>query len=173
MTIDERAQKIKLVIFDVDGVLTDGRIIHGNYGDEIKFFDVQDGLGTVLLHRAGIKVAIITAKASRIVRKRAKELHIKYVFQNHHDKLKIFEKLLKKFKLSYDEACFIGDDLIDIPVLKRVGLSVSVPNAVGEVKEITHYTTEHPGGRGAAREVIDIILKAQKKWDEVTVRYYR
>ncbi len=173
MTIDDRAKKIKLVIFDIDGVLTDGRIIHGNYGDELKFFDVQDGLGIILLHRAGIKVAIITAKASKIVRNRAKELKVKYVFQNHHDKLKIFEKLIKKLRLSPDEVCFIGDDLIDIPILKRVGLAVSVPNSVNEVKEITHYTTEKSGGRGAAREVIDIILKSQNKWDEVTARYYK
>lgn len=173
MTIDEKAKIIKFVIFDIDGVLTDGRIVHGNYGDELKFFDVQDGLGIVLLHRAQIKVAIITAKASRIVKNRAKELKIKYVFQNHHDKLKIFEKLLKKFKLSPDEVCFIGDDLIDIPILKRVGLSISVPNAVPEVKEITHYTTERSGGHGAAREIIDIILKAQGKWEEVTAKYFK
>jgi len=165
--IEERAKKIKLLILDVDGVLTDGRIIYDNFGDEIKCFNVYDGFGMTLLHRAGIKSVIITAKKTRIVKRRAKDMHVAKVYSNY-EKLKVYEKVIKRFRVKDEETCFIGDDLIDMPVLKRVGLSAAPPEAMEEVKNICHYITKKSGGKGAVREVIEIILKAQGLWDKVT-----
>ena len=170
--IEEKAEKIKLLIMDVDGVLTDGRIIYTNSGDALKFFDVTDGMGLFLFSRAGLKSAILTAKKSKIVSKRAKEMHIDRVYQDAHRKSEVFEKILTDFNVSLDEVCFIGDDVVDIPVLKKVGFAVSVPNAVPEAKSVAHYITKREGGRGAVREVIDIILKIQGKWDEAMKKYY-
>ncbi len=171
--LEERIKRIKLLMLDIDGVLTDGRIIYDNKANELKFFDVQDGFGIVLLGRAGIEVIIITANKSKAVRKRAKELNVKALYQNCFDKLKAFEEILEKFNLRPEEICFIGDDLIDLPVLKRVGLAVSVPNAVDEVKSAAHYITKKRGGRGAVREICDFILKSQNKWQEIMMRYSR
>jgi 3-deoxy-D-manno-octulosonate 8-phosphate phosphatase (KDO 8-P phosphatase) len=169
----ERARKIKLMAFDIDGVLTDGRIVLGNYGDELKFFNIQDGHGFVMLNRSGFKTVFITGRKSRVNTRRAKELKVTKVYQNAHDKLKIFEKVVRKFKIAPEEICYIGDDLIDIPLIKRGGLGVAVANAVPETREAAHYVTTRKGGKGAAREVIDMVLKAQAKWTEVTQRYYR
>ena len=171
--LKERIRKIKLVIFDNDGVLTDGRIVYGDYGDEIKFFDVQDGFGMTLLQRAGLHTAILSARKSRINLRRSKELSVDKIYQNAFDKLKTFEKALKKFKLRAEEVCYVGDDLIDLPVLKRVGFAVAVANAVEEVKKAVHYCTERSGGRGAVRELADLLLKNQGRWAEVTERYFR
>lgn len=170
--IIERAKKIKLLVMDIDGVLTDGRIIYGNYGDEIKNFDVNDGLGIILTKRAGLKNIILTAKASRVVTKRAKVLKIDKVYQDYHYKIDALINMRKKFKVTDEEICFIGDDVIDIPVLRRVGLAVSPPNAMDDVKPFAHFITEKKGGRGAVREVCDLLLKAQGKWDEVCKRYF-
>ncbi len=172
MELDGRIRKIKLVIVDNDGVMTDGRIIYGDHGDELKFFDVQDGFGLVMLKRAGFKTVIISAKKSKINVRRAKELQITEIYQNAFDKSKAFNRCLKKFKLMPEEVCYIGDDLIDIPVLKRVGLAVAVQNALPEVKKEVHWVTEKSGGRGAVRELADLLLKSQGKWAEVTARYY-
>jgi len=169
--VKTRAQKIKLLILDIDGVMTDGRIVYGNYGDELKFFDVQDGFGVVLLKKAGVKVVIITAKKSKVVKMRAKELNIDGLYQNSLNKLKAFKSVLKKFKVTPDEICFIGDDLVDVPILKRAGLSVSVPNAVDEAKSHAHFITTKSGGRGAVRELCDLLLKSQNKWETVTRKY--
>ncbi len=171
MEISERAKKIKLLILDVDGVLTDGRIIYDNFGDELKCFNVQDGFGMTLLKRSGINAIIITAKKSRIVKRRAQDLHVLKVYQNS-DKKTIYEKLLKRFKLKDEEVCFIGDDLIDLPILRRAGLSVCVPEACDEVKKFSHYITKSSGGKGAVREVVEIILKSQNLWEGMTERYY-
>jgi len=171
--LNERLQKIKLVIIDNDGVLTDGRIVLGDYGDELKFFDVQDGFGLVLLRRAGLMTVIVSGKKSKINHRRAKELQVAKIYQNVFDKLKIFTKLLKKFKVNPEEVCCIGDDLIDLPVLRRVGFAAAVANAVPEIKEAAHYVTERYGGRGAVREVVDMLLKAQNKWTAVTERYFQ
>lgn len=171
--LNERIHKIKLVILDNDGVMTDGRIVYGDYGDELKFFDVQDGFGVVLLGRAGLHTAIISAKKSRINARRVKELAVDKIYQNAFDKLATFEKALKKFKVQPNEVCYVGDDLIDLPVMKRAGFSVAVANAVDEVKKVAHYCTEKSGGRGAVREVTDMILKSQGRWTEVTERYFR
>lgn len=172
-SILEKASRVKLLVLDIDGVMTDGRIIYSIYGDELKFFDVQDGFGITLLNRAGVKSAIITAKKSRIVKLRARDMKVAKAYQGHSDKLVPFKKLLRKFRVSPDEVCFIGDDLIDLPVLKRVGFAVSVPNAVEEVRHVAHYVTSKPGGRGAVRELCDMILKAKGRWEDVTERYYR
>lgn len=168
----ELARRVALVVLDIDGVLTDGRIVYGDYGEELKFFDVHDGLGIMLLKRAAIPSVIITAKKSRIVSMRARDLGIDKTYQGYHTKLEPFNKALATFKVKPEEACFIGDDLTDIPVLKRVGLAVSVPNAVEEVRRVARYVTEKSGGRGAVREVCDLILKAQGKWDLVTSNFF-
>ncbi|MBL7071156.1 MAG: HAD-IIIA family hydrolase [Candidatus Omnitrophica bacterium] len=169
--LTDRIAKIKLLLLDVDGVLTDGRIVYSNSGDQLKFFDVTDGMGLALFSRAGLKSAILTAKESRIATDRVKDMHIDKVYQGALRKGEVFEAVLKDFDVSCDEVCFIGDDLVDIPVLKRVGLAVCVPNAVSEVKNHVHYTTVRKGGRGAVREVIDMILKSQGKWDKLMERY--
>ena len=169
----DRAARVKLLILDIDGVMTDGRIIYSVYGDELKFFDVQDGFGITLLNRAGIKSAIITAKKSRIVKLRARDMRVAKAYQGYMDKLIPFEQALKRFKVKPEEVCFIGDDLIDIPVLKRVGFAVAVPNAVEEVKQSVHHITSKTGGRGAVREICDLILKSQNKWDLATSKYLK
>ena len=171
--ISERAKRVKLLILDIDGVMTDGRIVYSVYGDELKFFDVQDGLGINLLNRAGIKTVIITAKKSRIVKLRARDLKVAKAYQGFSDKLIPFNKILRRFKVKPDDICFIGDDLIDIPVLKRVGFAVAVPNAMDEVKGSVHHITSKAGGRGAVREICDLILKSQGKWDLATSKYFK
>lgn len=170
--IEERAKKIKLLILDVDGVLTDGRIIYDNFGDELKFFNVNDGLGMFLLYRAGIRSVIITAKKTRAVKRRAHDMRVAAVYSNHH-KLKIYQKVLRKFRVKDEEVCFMGDDLLDLPIIKRAGLAVSPPNAVEEVKSSSHYITERHGGKGAVREVVEIILKSQGLWDKVISKYLK
>ncbi len=166
-----RAKKIKLLIMDVDGVLTDGRIIYANSGDEMKFFDVTDGMGLALFTRAGLKTAILTAKKSNIVFKRSKDMHVDKTYQNAFKKGDTFEKILYDFKISAEEVCFIGDDLVDLPALKKAGLAVAVPNACAEVRAVAHYIAKNEGGRGAVRETVEIILKAQGRWDELVERY--
>ncbi|RLG99185.1 3-deoxy-D-manno-octulosonate 8-phosphate phosphatase [Candidatus Bathyarchaeota archaeon] len=161
----DKFKKIKLLLLDVDGILTDGKIILGDR-DELKFFDVQDGLGIVLLHRVGINSIIITAKKSRAVKRRAKEMEIKEVYQNSRNKLKIYHKILQKYNFLPQEIAFMGDEIIDLPVLEKVGLSLSVPNAVEEVKKKVDHITQKGGGKGAVREVCDLILKLQGKWEE-------
>jgi 3-deoxy-D-manno-octulosonate 8-phosphate phosphatase (KDO 8-P phosphatase) len=171
MDIKERLGKVKLLLLDVDGVLTDGRITLGNYGDEIKSFDINDGLGIVLLKRAKLKCAIVTARSSRIVKARIRHLGIDRIYENHY-KIRSFRSIKRRFRVKEEEICFVGDDLIDIPILKRVGFAVAVPDAVGEVKDIAHYVTQKRGGRGAVREVCELILKTQGRWEEVTKRYF-
>lgn len=168
-----RAKRVKLVILDIDGVMTDGRIIYSIYGDELKFFDVQDGFGITLLNRAGIKAVIITAKKSRIVKLRARDMKVARAYQGYIDKLIALNKILKRFRVKPEEVCFIGDDIIDISVLKRVGFAVAVPNAMDEVKAASHYTTSKMGGRGAVREICDLILKSQGKWDLAASKYMK
>lgn len=170
-TVLDKARRIKLLILDVDGVMTDGKIYYGNYGDELKAFDVKDGFGIMLLRRAKIEVVIITAKKSKVAKLRARDLGIKRVYENS-SKLKIFNKLLRKFRVAGEEVCFIGDDLIDIPVLKAAGLSVTVPQAVNDVKAVSSYITKAAAGHGAVREICELILKSQDKWDEVVKKYF-
>ena len=143
----KRARQITTLVLDVDGVLTDGRIIYDEWGDELKCFDVQDGAGLVLWRRAGLRSAIITARHSRVVRRRAKELRVDFLAQRALEKLPAYEKLLRRWRLLPEYVCAIGDDLMELPLLRRVGLAVAVPNAVDEVKAVSHYVTQRPGGR--------------------------
>lgn len=166
-SLKKKIAKIRLVIFDVDGVLTDGRIIVDDNGQEIKNFHVQDGFGIVLLRKAGFKTAIISARATKAVVARANDLKIDRVFEAAFPKTTAYEGLLKEFQLKDEEVCFVGDDLPDLCVLKRVGLAITVPNAVDEVKKVAHYTTKKSGGHGAAREVVELILKTQGKWKAI------
>lgn len=163
---------IKIVIFDVDGVFSDGKIILDSHGIESKNFHVQDGTGITYLQRAGIKTAIISGRVSKAVEYRAKELSIEDVFQGVQRKIDAYEAILKKHTLDDHETCYIGDDLIDLPVLRRVGFAVAVPNARQEVKECASYQTVAHGGYGAIREVAEKILKSQGKWESIISKYY-
>ncbi len=169
----QKIKNIKLVILDVDGILTDGKIIYTSFGDDIKGFDVKDGFGITLLHRAGIKSIILTAKSSKVIKRRAKDMHVAKAYQNAFDKLEVYNKILRKFKFEDEDICFMGDDLVDLPVLRRVGFSACTPCSVDEVKKEVDYITKKTGGSGAVREVADLILKTQSKWQKVTEKYYR
>ena len=172
MVDSNRIKKVKMLILDVDGVLTDGRIIWTNSAEEIKFFNVQDGVGIVLAHRAGLKVAIISARKSKVTEIRAKELKITEVYQSMESKLVAYKKLIDKYKLADEEVAYIGDDLHDIPVLRRVGFAVATANAQEEAKQVSHYITKKNGGEGAVREVVNMILKAKGLWDKAVEKYY-
>ncbi|MDD5439876.1 MAG: HAD hydrolase family protein [Candidatus Omnitrophica bacterium] len=167
------AKKIKLLVLDVDGVLTDGFLYYGNDGDEVKAFDVRDGFGVYLLKRSGVSVAILTAKGAPLVQKRADEIRVDKVYKDFHYKIEALGLLKRDFKVRENEICFIGDELLDLPILKRVGLAVAVPNAVSDVKKLVPYVTRAWGGRGAVREVCEIIMKAQGTWEKVTEPYRR
>ncbi|MDD5005183.1 MAG: HAD hydrolase family protein [Candidatus Omnitrophica bacterium] len=171
MTIQERARKIKLLILDVDGVLTDGRIIYDSKGRDLKLFDVHDGLGVYLLYRMGIKTILITAKGSKAIKPRARDMHVDKVYENIFPKTKIYENILSDYGVTDAEVCFVGDDLVDLCILKKVGFPVAVFNACPEVKEISSYVTQKKGGRGAVREVAEFILKSQDRWQEALKIY--
>ena len=156
-----------MVVLDVDGVLTDGRLIFSQTGEELKFFHSHDGLGISLLHKAGIKTAIITGRKSQIVKLRANELKIKDVYQNCKNKITSLEKIMIKHKISLAEIAYIGDDINDIGVLSVVALPCTVLNASAEVKEIAKLVSEKDGGKGAVREIVEYILKSQNIWDEL------
>ena len=167
----EKASRIKLFLMDVDGVLTDGRIILDNTGNEWKFFDVRDGHGIVLLHRIGVETGIITGRTSRVVMRRAQELGIKHVYQGIHNKLETYELIKERLNVSDEEVAYIGDDVVDIPILKRVGFAIAVNDAHEDVKRFAHYITKASGGRGAVREAAEYIIKAKGLWDKIISRY--
>ena len=169
--LKERARKVKLLIFDVDGVLTDGGIILDGGDNEYKKFDVRDGHGIKLLQRAGFDVALITGRYSRVVEKRAAELGIKEVYQRCLDKAPAYEALLDKLGLSAKETAYVGDDVVDIPILRRAGLPVAVADAHEEAKRHALMITKAKGGRGAARECVEFILKAKGLWDGIIDAY--
>ncbi|MGD9898235.1 MAG: KdsC family phosphatase [Calditrichaceae bacterium] len=155
--------KIKMILMDVDGVLTDGGIIYTSSGDELKIFNVQDGMGITLARMGGLKTGIITGRNSELVRRRAEELNFDIVSQGSFDKLGPYRDIKKQFNLKDEEICYIGDDVLDLSILNRVGFSVAVSNARDEVKAACDYITDARGGNGAVREVIDKILKRQEK----------
>ena len=167
----ERARGIKILILDCDGVLTDGRITLLPDGEETKSFDVKDGHAIVMARRAGLKVAIVSGRASAAVRTRAKELGVVHLYEMAWVKIEPYQRILAAEGLSDEQACYVGDDVVDIPILRRAGLAVAVADAVDEVKAFSHLVTERSGGQGAVREIIEIILKAQDKWDEAIARY--
>jgi 3-deoxy-D-manno-octulosonate 8-phosphate phosphatase (KDO 8-P phosphatase) len=169
----EKARNVKLLILDVDGVLTDGRIVIDDRGVETKCFDVRDGHGIKLLKRADIEVAIITGRESEVVSHRARELGIDSVYQNIHDKLEVYEAILEEKGLRDGDVGFVGDDIVDLPVLRRAGFSVVVADGVEELKPYADYVSRNRGGRGAVREISELILKAQGKWSQLMKRYLR
>ena len=166
--IIKKAKDIRLVILDVDGVLTDGRIIYDDSGRELKCFDVKDGHGIRLLMRAGIEVGIITGRESKAVEYRAKNLGISILYQKVYDKVEVYDLIRDKKGLTDQQVCYIGDDLLDMPLMRRVGFPVTVADGSKEIKSIADYVTIKSGGNGAVREVCELILKAQDKWVDHT-----
>jgi len=157
----DKAKQIKLVIFDVDGVLTDGGLILGESGNEYKIFHVRDGQGLVMLKDSGVHIAVITARSSGIVAERMASLGIEYVFQGQSDKGKAINNLMKKLGVSGEQTAYVGDDFIDLPAMRLAGLSIAVADAHPLVIEHADWTTSIRGGRGAAREVCELIMQAQ------------
>jgi 3-deoxy-D-manno-octulosonate 8-phosphate phosphatase (KDO 8-P phosphatase) len=170
--IRRKAQRIKLLLLDVDGVLTDGRIVVDNEGEEMKYFDARDGHGIRLLARAGIEVGLLTGRSSRVVTHRARDLGIRIVYQKVFNKVDVYQKIKRRKRLTDREVAYVGDDIVDLPVLRRVGLSIAVRDAWEGLKNKVDYVTEQKGGQGAVREVVEILLHAQGKWGEVTKIYY-
>lgn len=169
--MDSLFQDIKILVLDVDGILTDGSIVYSNSGDELKSFNVKDGLGIRLLIESGIDVAVVTARESQIVKKRCKELGIETLFQNIKNKADVFNTIKEKFQLKNQNICYMGDDLIDIPIMKLSGVSATVPESCFEVQEVATCITEKSGGKGAVREICQKILKSQKLWEKAISRY--
>lgn len=167
----EKLKQIKIFITDVDGVLTDGRIILGSGGLELKAFHAQDGLGLHLAKKSGLKIAVITGRYSEAVERRGRELDFDYVFQGVTDKKSVLREILNKEGLTLDETAYIGDDLNDLPILKLVGVRLAVGNAAVEVKESADYITRKEGGQGAVREAVELILQAQGKWEKIVAAY--
>jgi 3-deoxy-D-manno-octulosonate 8-phosphate phosphatase (KDO 8-P phosphatase) len=159
-----KAARIRLAIFDVDGVLTTGGLIYRANGKEAKTFHVHDGLGLRLLLKSGIEVAIITARTSEVVTRRMHDLEIRHVYQGIADKVIAYEELKEKLQVSDEEIAYVGDDLPDLPLIRRAGLGITVPNAPPVMREHAHHTTTARGGHGAAREVCELILHAQDKY---------
>lgn len=159
-----RASAIKLLILDVDGILTDGSIVYDAKGEQIQSFHVHDGFGIKLLHKAGVKTAILSSRSSNALLVRCKELGIEHILQGHSQKIEGYKELLEGFGLMDCNVAYMGDDWVDIPILSRVGLAVTVPDAASQVKDYCHYVTTKPGGRGAVREVCELILRAQNYW---------
>jgi len=166
-----KIRDVRLLVMDVDGVLTPGYITMNSEGEEIKIFDVQDGFGLILWRRAGLKSAIVTAGKSKAVINRATSLKIDKVYQGSYNKTVVYEQLKREFKITDKEVCFIGDDLIDVPLLKRAGLRCCVSNASEDVIPYADYVTARPGGKGAVREIIELVLKTQGRWVEATKDY--
>ena len=160
-----RAKAIRLAIFDVDGVLTDGGLHYSDSGEETKIFDVRDGLGMKMLQESGVALAIITSRNSRCVARRAENLGIEYVFQGVDDKVTAFQALAADLRLDPIACAYMGDDWVDLPVLIRCGLAMSVPEAPAAVRSRVHYVTRAGGGRGAAREACELIMQAQGTFD--------
>lgn len=173
MDYEARAKQIALLILDVDGVLTNAQLVFDSQGEVMKVFHTQDGLGITAAHKAGLKTAIITGRETEMVRRRGLELKIGDVYQGAMDKVQAFQELLAKYQLSPEQVAYVGDDLNDLAVLTQVGLACAVANAVPDVKERVHFITTREGGRGAVREVIELILKSQGKWGAVVEAYMR
>jgi 3-deoxy-D-manno-octulosonate 8-phosphate phosphatase (KDO 8-P phosphatase) len=169
--VQQRAARIKLLLMDCDGVLTDGRIWLFEDGEEQKGFHTRDGLGIDLLHRAGLRSGIISGRSSGAVARRAHSLGMSFVVQGHQEKRKAFADTVLQASVSNVEVAYIGDDLNDIPLLLQSGLGVAVADAVLETRECAHYVTNAAGGYGAVREVVELILKAQGRWDDVIKHY--
>jgi 3-deoxy-D-manno-octulosonate 8-phosphate phosphatase (KDO 8-P phosphatase) len=166
-----RAARVRLLLMDVDGVLTDGTIHLDDRGVETKGFNIMDGLGLTLLRRAGIALGIVTGRTSEVVSRRARELRMAHLIQGSADKRAAAEDILAAEGLGWEALAYVGDDLIDLPVLTRAGLAACPPGAATEVKAVVHHVTAAAGGRGAIREVCELILTAQGRWEEAVGRY--
>ena len=169
--LNAKIRAVNLLVLDVDGVMTDGKIIIDDNGREIKNFDVKDGHGLKILMRYDIDVVLLTGRKSAVVEHRARDLGIREVHQGILNKLEVFEEIVQKRVLRLENIAFIGDDIVDIPLLKKVGFSVAVADAAEDVKKCVDYVTKKRGGDGAVREVCELILEAQGKWVDVAKRY--
>jgi len=167
----DKAKQIKLVIFDVDGVLTDGSLFIGDGGEEYKAFNSRDGHGMKMLQSTGVEIGIITGRSSNVVEHRMGSLGVKYVYQGRLDKLPAFEDLCRRADVSPEQVAYVGDDVVDLPVLVRAGLAIAVGDAHELVKEHSHWHTPSNGGRGAARDVCELILRAQGHLDDMLRAY--
>lgn len=172
MKLEERSRNVELILADVDGVLTDGGLIFDNQGIESKQFHVRDGLGIRLWQRAGFRFGVLTARASHIVKVRAAELNLDIVRQGFEDKLPAAKDVLAELHLQPEQVCYIGDDLPDLPVIQFVGFGVAVADAVSEVRDAADLVTKSPGGKGAVREVVELLLKSRKRWDQLIRKYH-
>jgi 3-deoxy-D-manno-octulosonate 8-phosphate phosphatase (KDO 8-P phosphatase) len=171
MNLDQRCQPIELVLSDVDGVLTDGRVVVDNQGIETKRFHIRDGMGIALWQKAGYRFGMVTRRSSQVVKIRAVELNVQIVRQGADDKLAAAQEIIGELGLTLEQVCYVGDDLPDLGVVRAVGLGVAVADAAAELREVAHYVTTAPGGAGAVRETIEMILKAQRRWDDVIHSY--
>jgi 3-deoxy-D-manno-octulosonate 8-phosphate phosphatase (KDO 8-P phosphatase) len=169
--VESRAARVRLLLLDCDGVLTDGRITPVEGGEELKSFNTRDGHGLVMLHRAGLRSGIISGRKSRLVELRAADLGVSFVRQGALDKVEAFESLLGEAGVEPSHAAYVGDDVVDIPLMRRCALAVAVADATEDTRAAAHYVTRLPGGCGAVREVCELILKAQGKWEELMKRY--
>lgn len=167
----ERAKKIRLVIFDIDGVLTDGKLFFDNSGREYKAFHARDGHGIKMLKQNGIDVAVISGRYAEYVEKRMASLGVEFVYQSQEDKTAALEQLCKQLNIARDQVAHVGDDVLDLPVMRRVGFAIAVNDAHFAVKQHAHWITENTGGNGAAREVCDLIMRAQNKLDQAIAAY--
>jgi 3-deoxy-D-manno-octulosonate 8-phosphate phosphatase (KDO 8-P phosphatase) len=171
MKLPDLCRRVELILSDVDGVLTDGGIWYDNQGVELKAFHIRDGLGIKLWQRAGFSFGLLTARTSHIVKVRAQELGINLVRQGFENKLPAAQDILRELRIDAEQACYIGDDLTDLPVIRHVGLGVAVADAIAEVRSAAAYITKSPGGRGAVRELIELVLKSKGRWEDVIQRY--
>lgn len=167
----QRAAQIKLIIFDVDGVLTDGRLILGDDGQEYKAFHSRDGHGMKLLRQSGVEVAIITGRTSRVVEHRMQNLGIEHVYQGQEEKLPAYERLIAELGVTTGQTAYVGDDVVDLPVMLRAGLAVAVADAHPLVRQHAHWQTPHGGGQGAARDACELIMEAQGTLHSTLQRY--
>lgn len=170
--VERRAAQVRLLLLDCDGVLTDGRITPVEGGEELKSFHTHDGHGLVMLHRAGLRSGIISGRTSKLVELRAADLGISFVRQGALNKVEAFESLLNEAGVEPSHAAYVGDDVVDIPLMRRCVLAVAVADATPDTRAAAHYVTHFPGGFGAVREVCELILKAQGQWDELMKRYF-
>lgn len=172
MTSQSRLQKIKMLLLDVDGVLTGGEIIYTDTGEQIKYFNVKDGLGIRMLQKAGIQVGIVTGRSGEALRHRCNNLGIDLVFDGVRDKTEILEHIVETCRMAATAVAFVGDDLPDLGIMRQVGLSVAVADAHEIIRKTAHITTTASGGCGAVREISEMILKAQGKWDALLKRLF-
>ena len=171
MNLDERCQPIELILSDVDGVLTDGRIVLDSQGVESKAFHIRDGMGIRLWQKAGYQFGLVTSRSSHMVRVRAAELGIQIVRQGAGDKLAAVEQILRELRLAPRQLCYLGDDLPDLRAVCAAGLGVAAADACAEVRQAAHHVIAAAGGAGAVREIVELILKAQRRWDDVIQAY--